>query len=127
MNVINLTESEYLERVADYRASHAEWRYRGDRPAIVDFYAAWCGPCRVLAPILEEIASTYRDELYVYKVDIDKCEPLADAYDIRSIPTTLFIPTEGYPVKMVGAISKREIERQIHEVLLKSQLHHEEV
>ena len=127
MNVINLTESEYLERVADYRAAHAEWRYRGDRPAIVDFYAAWCGPCRVLAPILEEIASTYRDELYVYKVDVDKCETLADAYDIRSIPTTLFIPTEGYPVKMVGAISKREIERQIHEVLLKSQLHHEEV
>ena len=127
MNVINLTEAEYLERVADFRASHAEWRYRGDRPAIVDFYASWCGPCRMLAPVLEEIASTYKNELYVYKVDVDQCEALSDAYDIRSIPTTLFIPMEGYPVKMVGAISKREIERQIHEVLLKSQLHHEEV
>ena len=127
MNVINLTEEEYLERVADFRASHAEWRYRGDRPAIVDFYASWCGPCRMLAPVLEEIASTYKNELYVYKVDVDQCEALADAYDIRSIPTTLFIPLEGYPVKMIGAISKREIERQIHEVLLKSQLHHEEV
>ena len=127
MNVINLTEAEYLERVADFRASHAEWRYRGDRPAIVDFYASWCGPCRMLAPVLEEIASTYKNELYVYKVDVDQCEALSDAYDIRSIPPELFIPMEGYPVKMVGAISKREIERQIHEVLLKSQLHHEEV
>lgn len=127
MNVINLTETDFLERVADYRAPHAEWHYLGDRPAIIDFYAEWCGPCRVLAPILEEIASTYRDEIHVYKVNVDQCEALADAYDVRSIPTTLFIPTEGYPLKMVGAISKKEIERQIHEVLLKDQLHHAEV
>lgn len=127
MNVINLTETDFLERVADYRAPHAEWRYLGDRPAIVDFYATWCGPCRMLAPVLEEIASTYRDEIHVYKVDIDQCEALVDAYDVRSIPTTLFIPTEGHPVKMVGAISKKEIERQIHEVLLKNQPYHAEV
>ena len=127
MNVIHLTETDFLHRVADYRAPHAEWHYRGDRPAIVDFYAEWCGPCRALSPILEEIASVYKDELYVYKVNVDRCEALADAYDVRSIPTTLFIPQEGYPVKMVGAISKREIERQIREVLLKDQPHHAEV
>ena len=127
MNIIHLTETDFLHRVADYRAPHAEWRYRGDRPAIVDFYAGWCGPCRVLAPILEELADVYKDEIYVYKVNVDQCEALADAYDVRSIPTTLFIPMQGHPIKMVGAISKREIERQIHEVLLKDQLHHAEV
>ena len=127
MNVIQLNEVEFVRLVADYRLPHAEWHYRGDRPAIVDFYAQWCGPCRVLAPMLEEIASTYRDQIVVYKVDVDECKAVADAYDIRSIPTTLFIPMAGRPAKMVGAISKREIVRQIEEVLLKNELHHAEV
>lgn len=127
MNVIHLTEEEFLNRVADYRTPHAEWHYQGNRPAIVDFYAGWCGPCRALAPVLEEIASVYRDEIDVYKVDVDQCEAVADAYDIRSIPTTFFVPMTGRPVKMVGAISKKEIERQIKEVLLKNEFHHAEV
>ena len=127
MNTIHLSEEDFLRKVADYRNPHAEWHYRGDRPAIVDFYAGWCGPCRVLAPVLEEIATAYRDEIYVYKVDVDQCEAVADAYDIRSIPTTFFVPMTGRPVKMVGAISKREIERQIDEVLLKNHPHHAEV
>ena len=127
MNTIHLSEEDFLRKVADYRNPHAEWHYQGDRPAIVDFYARWCGPCRVLAPVLEDIASTYRDEIYVYKVDVDQCEAVADAYDIRSIPTTFFVPMTGRPVKMVGAISKREIERQIDEVLLKNHPHHAEV
>ena len=70
----------------------------------------------LLAPVLEEIASTYRGEIYVYKVDVDLCEALADAYDIRSIPTTFFIPMKGRPVKMVGAVNKQEIERLIKEI-----------
>ena len=127
MNVINLTESEFLKHVADYRAPHSAWHYFGNRPAIVDFYAGWCGPCKALAPILEELADTYKDQVIFYKVDVDRCETLAEAYDIRSIPTTLFIPMQGRPVKMVGAISKKEVNRQIHEVLLKDQLHHAEV
>ena len=127
MNVIQLNEDDFLRVVADYRTPHTEWHYMGDRPAIVDFYAPWCGPCRVLAPVLEEIASTYRGEIYVYKVDVDLCEALADAYDIRSIPTTFFIPMKGRPVKMVGAVNKQEIERLIKDVLLKNQLHHAEV
>lgn len=127
MNVIHLTEEEFLNRVADYRHPQAEWKYLGNRPAIVDFYAGWCGPCRMLAPVLEEIASAYKDELYIYKVDVDQCETVADAYDIRSIPTTFFIPMKGRPVKMVGAISKSEIERQIKEVLLKGQLQYEKI
>ena len=81
----------------------------------------------MLAPVLEEIASTYREQIYVYKVDVDRCEAIADAYDIRSIPTTFFVPMEGRPVKMVGAISKTELERQIKEVLLSPQLHYTEM
>lgn len=124
MNVINLTESEFTQHVANFRAPHAAWHYFGNLPAIVDFYAGWCGPCRVLAPILEELARVYKDKIVIYKVDVDQCEALAEAYDIRSIPTTLFIPMKGNPVKMVGAISRKELERQIHEVLLKNQPHH---
>jgi thioredoxin len=127
MNVINLTESDFLHHVADYRTPHAAWHYFGNRPAIVDFYAGWCGPCKALAPILEELADVYKDQIMVYKVDVDKCEALAEAYDIRSIPTTLFIPMQGRPMKMVGAISKKELDRQIHEVLLKDHLHYAEV
>lgn len=127
MNVINLSENEFIQHVADFRATHSAWHYFGNRPAIVDFYAGWCGPCKALAPILEELADTYKDQVIFYKVDVDRCETLAEAYDIRSIPTTLFIPMQGRPLKMVGAISKKEVDRQIHEVLLKDQLHHAEV
>ena len=127
MNTIHLTEENFLRCVADYRHPRAEWQYMGNRPAIVDFYAGWCGPCRALIPVLEEIASAYREQLYVYKVDVDQCEAVADAYDIRSIPTTFFIPMKGRPVKMVGAISKAEIERLVREVLLKNEPHHAEV
>lgn len=124
MSVILLNEETFLQRVADYRNPHAEWKYRGSRPAIVDFYATWCGPCRVLSPILEEIALAYKDVIDVYKVDVDLCESIADAYGIRSIPTTFFVPLHGRPVKMVGAITKREIEKQITNVLLKNESHH---
>lgn len=127
MSVIQLTEEAFLTHVADYRAPSAEWRFRGERPAIVDFYATWCGPCRVLSPILEEIAAKYKGVVDVYKVDVDQCEALADAYGIRSIPTTFFIPIKGRPVKMVGAINRHEIERQVKEVLLKTITHHAEI
>ena len=124
MSVVLLNEETFMQRVADFRNPHTEWKYKGNRPAIVDFYATWCGPCRVLSPVLEEIASVYKGVVDVYKVDVDVCESVADAYGIRSIPTTFFVPLHGKPVKMVGAITKREIERQIAEVLLKDESHH---
>ncbi len=127
MSVIHLTEEEFLQHVADYRSPHVEWKYKGSRPAIVDFYATWCGPCRVLAPVLEEIALAYKGIIDVYKVDVDECEAVANAYEIRSIPTNFFVPLKGRPVKMVGAINKREIERHIKDVLLKDHYHHAEV
>ena len=73
MNVINLTEGEFSKHVANFRAPHSAWHYFGNLPAIVDFYAGWCGPCKVLAPILEELAEVYQDQLIIYKVDVDKC------------------------------------------------------
>ena len=124
MSVVLLNEETFMQRVADFRNPHTEWKYKGNRPAIVDFYATWCGPCRVLSPVLEEIASVYKGVVDVYKVDVDMCESVADAYGIRSIPTTFFVPLHGKPVKMVGAITKREIEKQIAEVLLKDESHH---
>ena len=124
MSVVLLNEETFMQRVADFRNPHTEWKYKGNRPAIVDFYATWCGPCRMLSPVLEEIASVYKGVVDVYKVDVDMCESVADAYGIRSIPTTFFVPLHGKPVKMVGAITKREIERQIAEVLLKDESHH---
>ena len=127
MNTIQLNGEDFLRVVADYRVPGIEWKYLGDRPCVIDFYAGWCAPCRMLAPVLEEVASVYKNEIYVYKVDVDQCEAVADAYDICSIPTTLFVPMTGRPVKMVGAISKKEIERHVKEVLLKSKLDHAEV
>lgn len=127
MNVINLTEKEFLHNVADFRSPRTEWHYFGNHPAVIDFYAGWCGPCKALAPILEELSDVYKDQIVFYKVDVDKCEDLAQAYGIRSIPTTLFIPMKGRPVKMVGAISKKELDIQIHEILLKDHYHHAEV
>lgn len=124
MSVVLLNEETFMQRVADFRNPHTEWKYKGNRPAIVDFYATWCGPCRVLSPVLEEIASVYKGVVDVYKVDVDMCESVADAYGIRSIPTTFFVPLHGKPVEMVGAITKREVERQIAEVLLKDESHH---
>lgn len=124
MYTIDLNEDDFLRVVADYHLPSNQRHYLGDRPAIVDFHASWCGPCRVLGPMLEEIAAAYKGDIYVYKVDIDECEALADAYDIRSIPTTLFLPMRGQPVRMVGAIHRHEIERLVREVLLKGRLHH---
>ena len=124
MSVVLLNEETFMQRVADFRNPHTEWKYKGDRPAIVDFYATWCGPCRVLSPVLEEIASVYKGVVDVYKVDVDMCESVADAYGIRSIPTTFFVPLHGKPVKMVGAITKRDIEKHLAEVLLKDESHH---
>ena len=118
MNVINLTESEFIQQVADFRAPHSAWRYFGNQPAIVDFYAGWCGPCRVLAPILEELADVYKDQIVVYKVDVDKCEDLAKAFNISSIPALLFIPMEGEPEMLIGLRSKEALESDIKSKLL---------
>lgn len=93
-------------------------KYLGDKPAIVDFTASWCGPCQRLAPVLEELATEYKGKIEVYKVDVDKCRDLAQAFEISSIPALLFIPTKGKPSMMVGLRSKKQLKEEIESVLL---------
>lgn len=96
----------FIQKVADI--NNAEWKYLGDKPAIVDFYADWCGPCKMIAPILEEIAAEKAGELYVYKVNVDNSPELANHFKVTGIPTLLLIPMEGEPTTKVGFLQKEE-------------------
>ena len=114
---VELTKSEFLKRVANLESNPNEWKYLGDRPAVIDFYATWCGPCKRLSPILEELAAEYKGKLYVYKVDVDKERELAGMFDIRSVPSLLFIPKDGKPQMSAGSMSKEALEQVIRDVL----------
>ncbi len=114
--VVELTDTDFRQKVFDYTAQ-TDWTFRGSRPAIVDFYATWCGPCKRTAPILAGIAAKYKGKIDVYKVDIDKQEELARAFGISSIPALLFIPIAGQPQMSVGAMEKEDMERCIKETL----------
>ncbi len=118
MNTIALTKADFLKRVADYEKSPAEWKYLGDKPALVDFYASWCGPCKALAPVLEELAAEYGDQIYIYKVNTEEEQELAATFGIRSIPTLLFIPMEGKPQIAQGALPKAMLKKAIDDVML---------
>lgn len=119
MNTINLTKADFLSKVADYEGNPSEWKYLGDKPAIIDFYASWCGPCKTIAPILEELASEYGEDIYIYKIDTEKEQELAAVFGIRSIPTLLFIPRDGDPQVAHGAMPKTSLKEIIDNVLLK--------
>lgn len=119
MAIAHLTKAEFSAKIANLDAAISEWRYLGSRPAIVDFYATWCSPCRALAPILEELAEEYAGEVDFYKVDIDREEELAAAFGVRSVPTLLFIPAEGMPQMATGALPKQTLREAIGELLLK--------
>ncbi len=114
-----LDRKEFARRVCDLDQTRGEWRFQGERPVVIDFYAAWCGPCKVLAPILEELADEYeyRDRVDFYKIDIDREQLLAEHFGIRSVPTLLFIPMDGPPQMMVGARHKVDLRRAIDIVL----------
>ncbi len=119
MKTIHLSKSDFLTKVANYETTPNEWKYLGDKPAIVDFYASWCGPCKTIAPILEELAAEYGDQIYIYKVDTEEEQELAAAFGIRSIPTLLFIPMDGEPQMAQGAMPKTSFKEAIEKVLLK--------
>ena len=120
MKTIQLTQADFLTKVADYQNNPQEWKYLGDKPAIIDFYADWCGPCKMIAPILEELAAEYDGQIYIYKVNSENEEELAAAFGIRSIPSLLFIPMGETPQMAQGALPKNELKKAIDEVLLKS-------
>jgi len=119
MQPIELTREEFLKNIADYENSPNEWKYLGTKPAVLDFYASWCGPCQRLHPVMEELAKEYAGKVYIYKVDTEKEEELAEAFGIRSIPTLLFIPMKGDPQMSQGALPKETIREVIDKFLLK--------
>jgi thioredoxin len=119
MKVTELTKEEFKNKVMDYEANPQEWKYKGDKPAIIDFYATWCGPCKQVAPIVESLANEYDGKIDVYKVDVDQQQELAGLFGVQSIPTILFIPKDGQPQKVVGAMGKGQFEEVIRNVLIK--------
>ncbi len=118
MKTIHLTKAEFLQKVYNYEANPNELKYEGDKPALVDFYASWCGPCKAIAPVLEELAAEYANDIYIYKIDTEQEQELAAAFNIRSIPTLLFIPMEGKPSLSQGAMPKADLKKAIDELLL---------
>jgi len=115
---IHLTTAEFKKLVVNYDANPSEWKYLGEKPCIVDFWATWCPPCKVIAPILDDLAKEYKGQIYIYKVDVDKEPQLASAFGIQSIPTLLFVPMTGDPRAEVGAITKETFKDRIDNFML---------
>jgi thioredoxin 1 len=112
----NLTKATFLEKVFNFE-ENKDWKFEGKRPVLIDFYADWCGPCKAIAPILEQLSEEYGDKIDVYKIDTEAEQELAAAFGIRSIPSMLFCPLEGQPEMANGALPKPELERIIADVL----------
>ena len=121
MKTIELTKADFLKKVMDYETNPNEWKYLGDKPAIIDFYASWCGPCKMVAPILEELAEEYDGQIYIYKVNTEEEQELAGLFGIRSIPSILFIPMGEQPQMATGAMPKSSFKEAIDKVLLKKE------
>jgi len=116
----HLTEKTFKQKVMDYEKNTQQWVFAGDKPAIVDFYADWCRPCRMIAPILEELAVEYKGKINIYKVDTEDQRELAAVFGIESLPTVLFIPMQGRPSSQKGALPKESYKKIIDEFLLKT-------
>ena len=125
MPTIQLTTQDFKDKVFDYEKGES-WAYKGELPAIIDFYADWCGPCKSVAPVLEELSETYKDQLLIYKLDTDKEQELSAMFGIQSIPTFLFIPKEGSPMMQKGVIPKNVFQQVIEERLLQGTEKNEE-
>jgi len=111
-----LDKQAFIEKVFDYE-KEKEWKYRGSLPAIIDFYADWCGPCKMVAPILEKLSAEYDGKLLIYKVDTDKEQELAGAFGIQSIPSLLFVPRTGEPQMARGALGREAFDKAIADIL----------
>ena len=119
VKVTHLTKADFLAKVMNYEKNPTEWIYLGDKPCLIDFYASWCGPCKRLAPILDELAQEYAGEIYIYKIDTEKERELAAVFGVRSIPTLLFCPMGENPQIAQGALPKEQLKEAIDKVLLK--------
>ena len=113
----HLTAATFKDKVFNYEVNK-EWKFEGDKPAIIDFYADWCGPCKMVAPVLEDLSNEYDGKIQIYKVDTDKEQELAAVFGIRSIPSILFIPKDGQPQMTMGALPKKSFKKAITDILL---------
>ncbi len=112
-----LTKQAFLEKVFNYE-QNKEWKYEGNLPCLIDFYADWCGPCKMVHPILEELSKEYEGKIKIYQIDTEAEQELAAAFGIRSIPSLLFCPAEGQPQMAQGALPKATLKKAIEEILL---------
>lgn len=122
MSTIQLNKMDFLTKIANYEANPSEFKYLGEKPALIDFYADWCSPCKAIAPVLEELAEEYKDEMYIYKIDTETEQELAALFGIRSIPSLLFVPLDGQPQMAQGAVPKTDLKRAIDTILLKKEV-----
>ncbi len=114
--IIKVTTAEFKAQIFDYE-NETEWKYKGELPAIIDFYADWCAPCKMIAPTLEELQKEYKGQIQIYKVDVDKEQELAQVFQTQSIPSILFIPKTGQPQMAKGALPKETFVQAIADVL----------
>jgi thioredoxin 1 len=112
----HLTKETFQQKVFNYEASK-DWKFEGDKPCIIDFYADWCGPCKQVAPVLEELSKEYEGKVDIYKIDTEDQQELAAAFGIRSIPSILFCPQDGQPQMSMGALPKDSLVTAIKDVL----------
>jgi thioredoxin 1 len=117
---VQLTTEEFKSRIFDY-TKEKDWKYNGSVPAVIDFYADWCAPCRMVAKVIEELSDEYKDKVIFYKVDTEVEQELAAVFRIQSIPSLLFIPMEGLPMMQLGALPKKDFKNAIDESLLVNQ------
>ena len=115
----HLTKQAFLDKVFNYE-KNKEWQFEGDLPCLIDFYADWCGPCKMVAPVLEELSTEYDGKINIYKVDTEKEQELAAAFGIQSIPSLLFCPKDGQPQMAQGALPKDAMKGAIDDILLKA-------
>ncbi|NOY36814.1 MAG: thioredoxin [Chlorobi bacterium] len=112
----HLTTETFKEKVFNYE-ENKDWKFKGDKPCLVDFYADWCQPCKIVAPILEELADEFKDKINIYKVDTEAHQELAAVFGIRSIPSLLFCPKDDAPQMALGALPKDTLHKAINDVL----------
>jgi len=112
----DLSISDFKTKIFDYETKK-DWQYQGDIPALIDFYADWCGPCRMLSPVLEELAEEYKGKIHVYKVNTEATPEIARLFGVRSIPSLLFVPRQGEPAMATGFVPKAQLQKAIDELL----------
>lgn len=115
----HLTKETFLNKVFNYEVNK-DWKFEGELPCLIDFYADWCQPCKMVAPILEELSKEYSGKINIYKIDTESEVELAGAFGIRSIPSLLFVPMNGQPQMAMGALPKDALKKAIEDVLLKN-------